>query len=125
MKLKEIIKTKAEIEKDGNFVENAMIRGADISVIGHFGNCVTFSFWTDNCTPYHDYNNTNNLGWIIKAFVELFDLTEEDGYCLSKIKDIPCRIITEGSGGWGSKVIGFGHFMKDQFVYKELESEKI
>ena len=119
MKFKDIIKTEKEIIADGNSIENNIIVGSDICCIGHFGNVVSLDIWTNNCSLFHDYNNTNNIGWQIKALVELFDLTEEDGFFLSKFKNIPCRIITKGSGGWGSEVIGFGHFMKDKFVYSK------
>lgn len=116
MKLQDIIKKKSDILSDRHEIENEMIRGADITVIGHFGNLVSLNIWTGCCSLIHDYNNTQNLGLILKAFVELFELTDEDGFCFSEIKNIPCRIISDG---WGSKVLGFGHFMKDQFVYTE------
>lgn len=116
MKLSEIIKTKAEIEADGHEIDNNIIRGASISVIGHFGNLVSLNVYTDNCCLIHDCNNTDNIGFLIRALVELFDLTEEDGFNFDKMKDVPCRIISDG---WGSKVLGFGHFMKDRFVYKD------
>lgn len=119
MKLRDIIKTQNQILDDGNSIENNIITGIDIVCIGHFGNAVSLDIWTKSCSLYHYYNNTDNIGWQIKALVELFDLTDEDGFVLSKFKDIPCRIVLEGSGGWGSKVIGFGHFMKDKFVYKD------
>ncbi len=119
MKFEDIIKTEKEIIADGNSIENNIIIGSDINCIGHFGNVVSLNIWTYNCSLFHAYNNTNNIGWQIKALVELFDLTEEDGFLFSKFKNIPCRIITEDSGGWGSKVIGFGHFMKDKFVYAD------
>ena len=114
MKLNDILVTKSEIEKDGHHIDNEMIRGADISVIGHFGNLVTLNVWTGCCCLIQDRNNTENLGFLIKALVELFELTDEDGFVFSKMKDIPCRIVSDG---WGTKVIGFGHFMKDRFVY--------
>ena len=119
MTLEEIIKTEKQILEDGNTIENNIIQGCDITVIGHFGNLVSLNVWADNCCLLSNYNNTNNLGWIIKALVELYGLTDEDGYVMSKFKNIPCRIIVEGkNGGLGGKVIGFGHFMKDKFVYK-------
>lgn len=118
MKLKDIIQTEKQVIADGNSIKNNIITSSDISCIGHFGNMVSLDIWGSNCAIFHGYNNTDNIGWQIKALVELFDLTEEDGFLLSKFKNIPCRIITEGSGGWG-RVIGFGHFMKDKFVYKE------
>lgn len=119
MKFEDIIKTEKEIIADGNSIENNIIIGSDISCIGHFGNVVSLNIWTNNCSLFHAHNNTDNIGWQIKALVELFDLTDEDGFLLSKFKNIPCRIIIEGSNSWGGKVIGFGHFMKDKFVYKD------
>ena len=118
MKLNDIIKKKSDIEADGHQIDNNIIRGADISVIGHFGNIVSLNVYTDNCCIIHDYNNTTNLGFIIRALTELLELTAEDGYSFNKIKDVPIRIISDG---WGTKVLGFGHFMKDRFMYtKEL-----
>ena len=114
MKLNDVLVTKSKIEKDGHHIDNEMIRGADISVIGHFGNLVTLNVWTGCCCLIQDRNNTANLGFLIKALVELFEMTDEDGFVFSKMKDIPCRIVSDG---WGTKVIGFGHFMKDRFVY--------
>ena len=52
-----------------------------------------------------------------KALSKDFDLSEEDGLRLTEIKSLPCRIILEG--GWSSKCVGFGHFMKDKFVLTE------
>lgn len=116
MKLSDIIRTRAQVEADGYQLDNEMIHGADISVIGHFGNAVSLNVWTGSCCLIHDCNLTQNLGIVIKALVELFDLTDEDGYNFSKFKEIPCRII---SRGWGGKVVGFGHFMRDRFVYTD------
>ena len=117
MKLNDILITKAEVENDGHQIDNEMIGGAQISVIGHFGNAVSLNIWTGCCCLIHDCNNTGNLGTLIKAFVELFELTEEDGFdFVKKIKNLPVRIVSDG---WGTKVIGFGHFMKDRFVYTE------
>ena len=78
MKLKDVLITKAEVENDGHQIDNEMIRGADISVTGHFGNAVSLNVFTGSCCLLHDCNNTENLGILIKAFVELFELTEED-----------------------------------------------
>lgn len=117
MKLNDIIITKAEVENDGHQIDNEMIRGAQISVIGHFGNVVSLNIWTGCCSLIHDSNCTDNLGILIKAFVELFELTEEDGLdFIKKIQNMPVRIVSDG---WGTNVIGFGHFMKNRFVYTE------
>ena len=65
------------------------------------------------------YNNTQNLGYVLKTFVEFFELSEEDGLRISEIQNIPCRLVFESTNGctWGSKCIGIGHFMKDKFVF--------
>lgn len=60
------------------------------------------------------YNNTGNLGYILKAFIEMFELSREDGVYLTDIKNIPCRLVFDGD-----KCVGFGHFMKDKFVLTE------
>jgi hypothetical protein len=112
--LDKIVKTKAQIIADGNSIENNIIEDFDINIIRNF---VTFEIGCRNCYPFSGFNNTANLGYIIKAVIELFDLDEEDGARIGKLKNIPCRIITEKDGGWGSKVIGIGNFMADKFVY--------
>ena len=66
--------------------------------------------------PMSSYNNTRSLGYLIKAFIELFDISNEDGLRLTDIKNIPCRLVFNGKNSWGSKCIGFVHFMKDKFV---------
>lgn len=116
MKLSDIIRTRDQVEAEGYQLENEMIHGADICVLGHFGNAVSLNVWTGCCCLIYDRNLTQNLGIVVKALVELFELTDENGYNFSKFKEIPCRII---SSGWGSKVVGFGHFMKDRFVYTD------
>lgn len=117
MKLEDIIKTKEQIKEMGHSIENNMIEYVDVNTIAHFGNVTCFEIVCSNICAMSSYNNLRSLGFIIKAFIELLDLSEEDGLRLSKIKNIPCRLIFEGQGGWGSKCIGFGHFMKDKFVF--------
>lgn len=117
MKFEDIIKTKEQIKEMGHSIENNMIEYVDVNTIAHFGNVTCFEIVCSNICAMSSYNNLRNLGFIIKAFIELLDLSEEDGLRLSKIKNIPCRLIFEGQGGWGSKCIGFGHFMKDKFVF--------
>ena len=119
MKLDDIIKTDKDIITDGNIIENNIIEIVNINVIAHFGNCPTFEITCSNVGCFQGYNNTQNLGFLIRAFYNLFDLNEEDGLRLNEIKKIPCRLIFEKEGGWGSKCIGFGHFMKNKFVYSK------
>ena len=119
MKLQDIIKTEKQIKEIGHSIENNIIEKVDINTIAHFGNVTCFEILCSNVCAMSGYNNIKNLGYIIKAFIELFDLSREDGLRLTEIKNIPCRLIFEGSGGWGSRCIGFGHFMKDKFVLTE------
>lgn len=117
MELKDIIKTKKQIEESGYKIENNFIEKVDINTIAHFGNLNCFEIMCTNVCPMSGYNNIQNLGYIIKAFIEFFEISREDGLRLREIKNIPCRLIFEG--GWGSRCVGFGHFMKDKFVLVE------
>lgn len=121
MQLKDIIKTKKEIDEIGYDVVNNIIKNIDVNTIAHFNNTTCFEIMCDCVCPMGVYNNTQNLGFILQAFIKLFDLSEEDGIRISEIKNIPCRLIFESKNGciWGSKCIGIGHFMKDKFVFIE------
>jgi hypothetical protein len=119
MKLSDIIKKKADIDAIGYDVDNNIITHININIIAHFGNSTCFEIACSNVYPMSCHNNTNNLGYILRAFIEFFELSEEDGLRITEIKNIPCRLIFESKNGctWGSKCIGFGHFMKNKFVF--------
>lgn len=121
MKLKDILKTKEEIDEIGYDIANNIITDIDVNTIAHFNNTVCFEIMCEGVCPMGSYNNTRNLGFILRAFIDLFDLSREDGLRISEIKDIPCRLIFESKNGciWGAKCIGIGHFMKDKFVFIE------
>ena len=121
MKLQDIFKTKKDIDAIGYSIENNIITNVNINTIAHFGNTTCFEIGCTNVYPMSCYNNTQNLGYILRAFIELFELSEEDGIRITEIKNIPCRLIFESKNGctWGSKCIGIGHFMKDKFVFIE------
>ena len=112
---KDIIKRKSDL---GNMqIENNMIDSIEINVIGHVGNISTLEMFFTNCCLFSQYNLGGYLGDVLKVIVEVLDLTDDDGVRISKIKNIPVRIVSES--GCGSKVVGFGHFMKDRFVLVE------
>jgi hypothetical protein len=111
-----IIKTKSQIEELGYIVENNVLKYVDVNVIGHFGNCACLELRCENIHIVANYNNTSNVGYLLKALVEFLDIEEEDGIRISKIKNIPIRIIMKEQFG---QCIGFGHFMKDKFVLTE------
>lgn len=121
MKLDDIIKKKSDIDTIGYDIANNIITNININTIAHFGNTTCFEIACTNVYPMSCYNNTQNLGYVLRAFIEFFDLSEEDGIRISEIKNIPCRLIFESKNGciWGSRCIGFGHFMKDKFVFIE------
>ena len=116
MELEDIIKTKEELESKGYGIENNMINYVDINIVAHFGNAVCFEIYCNNIVPLSGYYNTNNLGHMIKAFIELFGVDREDGVRLSELTHIPCRLVFKNKNTWGSRAIGIGHFMKDKFV---------
>lgn len=118
--LESIIKTKTEIEALGHGVENNILEYIDINTIAHFGNVTCLELVCSNVCPMSTYNNTGNLGYLIRALIELLGISQEDGLRLSDIKNIPCRLVFECAGHtWGSKCIGIGHFMKNKFVLIE------
>lgn len=120
--LKDIIKTEAEIIEMGHGIANNIIENVDINIVAHFNNCVCFEVICSDVVPMSGYRNTANIGAILKAFVELFDIEREDGIRISSIKHMPCRLIFQNAGNgptWGCRCIGFGHFMKDRFVLIE------
>lgn len=113
----DIIKTKSQIEEMGYGIENNIIERVDVNCIGHFGNCVTFEIQCKNVYAMCHYNNTANLGFIIKKFIELMGLTDEDGIRLSNIRNVPCRIVyADPHCSYGSRCVGIGHFMENKFV---------
>lgn len=110
-----------DIEKKGYGVENNIIKEIDINIIAHFGNIPCLTLMCENIVPYGHYNDIHRLGYLLKAIVEFFNLEREDGIMLSKLRNIPCRIVFDGNGKnhWGEKAIGIGHYMKDKFILFE------
>ena len=119
MKLKDIIKKKSDIDAIGYDIANNIITCIDVNTIAHFGNATCFEIRCQDVCPMGVYNNTQNLGFVLRAFIELFELDEEDGRRMTDIINIPCRLIFDSKDGciWGSRCIGIGHFMKDKFVF--------
>ena len=109
MKLEDIIKTAVYFSGEYTIVNN-MIDYVNIGVIGHFGNIPCFEIYCRNIVLYSGHNNLPNLGYLIRAFVELFDLTEDDGLRLNYARDIPCRLVFKGKPPpWGGKAVAIGH----------------
>ena len=112
------------IKSLGYGVENNIIKEIDINIIAHFGNIPCLTIMCENICPYGSYNDIARLGYLLKAFVEFFGVDREDGVMLSKIKNIPCRLVFSGNGEshWGEKAVGIGHYMQDKFIlFKDLQ----
>ena len=100
----------------GYSVENNLV-SLDVQVIGHFDNSVSLVIAAKNVIPYSAYNNTENIGFIIKYLVELLGIEKENGLLISRVKDVPARLIFDSKEPcWGAKCIGIGNFMEDKFV---------
>lgn len=105
-----------EIVAKGYSVENNLV-SLDIQIIGHFGNSVSLVIAAKDIVPYSAYNNTENVGIIIKYLVELLGIEKEDGLLISNIKDVPVRLVFDSKEPcWGAKCISIGNFMEDKFV---------
>lgn len=114
--LESIIKTEAEVRNLGFGIQNNIIERVDVDIVGHFNNSTSLTVTCQDIIVT-GYNNTQNLGYLIRAFVKLFNLDTDDDLYLSSIKNLPCRLVFDDAKcQWGSKCIGFGHFMDDKFV---------
>lgn len=95
-------------------IVNNIIDHIDILIVGHLGNLAQLEIYGNGGAKiFSGYNNTHNIGYILRDLVEFFDLTQEDGLKLSEIRNVPCRLIINE---WGV-VLGIGHFMKNRFIY--------
>lgn len=112
MRLENAIINRSFVEAMGATVENNVIKSVNVDIVGHFGNAVCLEILCKDVRPVSMYQNIGNIGYVIRAFVEFFDLSKDDGIKLSQIKDIPCRLVFDKS----EKCIGFGSFMEDKFV---------
>jgi hypothetical protein len=119
--VKDITYNLNDIEKKGYGVENNIIKEIDINIIAHFGNIPCLTIMCENIMPYGHYNDIHRLGYLLKAIVEFFGVDREDGIMLSRLKNIPCRIVFDGNdkNHWGDKAVGIGHYMRDKFILFE------
>lgn len=109
---KDIVKKQSELKN--LYIENNMLKKIDVNVVGHFGNITTLEMQFTNCCLFSGYNLGSLLPFVLKVIVESLELSEDNGIRLSDIKEIPIRIVSSSSYG---RVIGFGHFMKDRFLF--------
>ena len=90
--------------------ENNVLVKAGININGHFGNIVSLDLRFTNSSICGCHNNTSNIGHMIKACIEVLSKTDDNAK-LDSLNGTPVRVVRIGS-----QAIGFGHFMKDQFL---------
>jgi hypothetical protein len=117
----EIIKNEREIrEALGECcIENNVIKKIDVVVTGHFGNAVSVQMLCDNICPLPLYNSTSNIGFILRALIEIFDKEDDNSVNIKALEGTPIRLLFDDTTSWGSKAVAIGHFMKDRFVMLE------
>lgn len=114
--LESILKTEKELRERKYGIKNNIIESVDVNTVAHFGNVTCLEILCKNVCPMSSYNNTYNLGLIIRALIKLLGISREDGLRLSEINNIPCRLVFEDENAWGSRAVGIGHWMEDKFV---------
>lgn len=115
---KNILKTEAELKSElGEMcIENNVIEGIDVVITGHFGNTVSLNMLCKNICPLGLYNSTHNIGYIIRALIEIFDKEDDNSVSIKRLENTPIRLVFKGNNTWGGKTVAIGHFMKDRFV---------
>lgn len=118
----DIIKTKDYFETeygDDFCIENNIIDNVDVVVTGHFGNSVSLSMVCENICPIPLYNSTQNIGFILRALIELFDKEDDNSVSIKELKGTPIRLVFDSKNAWGSKAVAIGNFIKDRFILIE------
>lgn len=116
---KDLIKTEHQIEEQFNSditIENNIIKELDIVVIGHFGCVVSVDMICDGICPLGLYNSTHNIGYILRALIEIFDKEDDNAVSVKKLAGTPIRIVFKKKLSLGSVPVAIGHFMKNRFV---------
>ena len=118
---KKIIKTEAEIKKElgESCIENNVIKKIDVVVTGHFGNSVSINMICENICPLGLYNSTGNIGFILRALIEIFDKEDDNSVSIKALEGTPIRLVFNSDNSWGGRAVAIGHFMKDRFVMIE------
>lgn len=114
-----LLKTEEEVKAILNnncCIENNKINEIRVLVTGHFGNCVSLDLLCENICPIPLYNSTHNIGFILRALIDIFDLSNDDSVDITVLKNIPIRLVFDSKNSWGSKAVAIGHFMKDRFI---------
>ncbi|WP_203632673.1 hypothetical protein [Lacticaseibacillus suibinensis] len=100
--------------------ENGLVRNVDFIITGHFGNIPSLwmpvDFNTGTQAIGGGVNQIANAGLVMRALVELFGVDSEDGIGLTRLKDIPVRVVYDGPNPFFSKPVAIGHHFCDKFL---------
>ena len=91
---------------------NDIIDSINIKICGHFGNAVQLLIDTKN---YHfsNLNSTENIGYVIRFLIDLFDLSADNGVNINTLYFTPLRMVVDITT---NAPVAIGHFMKDEFI---------
>lgn len=107
--------------KDSYSLQNNVLKSLEVVINGHFGNTVMLEGRCENINILSDYNLTYNIGYVIRALIELLKLSKDDGIELSSLRNIPVRLVFNDKDPHEGNCVGIGHFMSGEFVlFKDL-----
>ena len=118
----DLLKTKDYFKtKYGNdfCIENNIINNVDVVITGHFGNSVSLTMTCENICPIPLYNSTHNIGFILRALIEIFDKEDDNSVSVSALCNTPIRLVFDSENPWGGKAVAIGNFIKDRFILIE------
>lgn len=112
------LRKRKDFDIKGAEVLNAIVRRADIGVIGHFGNPVNLCLelesetWLGMFMPF--YNMTDSIGYVVEAVMNAIGDESDDTVCFSSLKGRPCRVVHTVDG-----FVGIGAFMSDKWLLED------
>lgn len=116
---KNILKTKADLRQTYNnniCIKRDVVQKVNIKVVAHFGNCVWADLVFSNVCLLRGYNNTANIGYILRFLVDMFDCNNEDGADISSLEGVKVRLVFDDANPYNGRCVAIGHETKDIFV---------
>ena len=113
------LKTEKDLKEQFNnhiYIENNIIKDIDVIVTGHYGNIVSVDMLCENIRPFPLYNSTDNIGYIIRALIEIFDKEDDNSVSINSLKNTPIRIVYDADNKFEGHSVAIGHFMKNRFI---------
>ena len=70
----------------------------------------------ENVRPFPLWSSTANVGYILRALIEIFDKEDDSSVSINALKNTPIRIVYDADNKFGGHSVAIGHFMKDRFI---------